>query len=405
MNPENKDHPDDEELPLVEEDEADDEDEEGDGKGDSAALALDVPEPAQAMAADAGLAKDGIKGKGLKGKGGKAGKAKAGDKSALHVAIDDEMFGREDESEDEPDEEAEAQQEVSAYDSDEITDPDVDDIDPLMMILGGQEKPWENEKLSVIERMMLDPGYERDLDALNRDREGDDPKAKDPKGKDKGRGMKGAAVAAGVVALAAGVAIQAQAKGPGVAGVSRGPQRAAEQEQPQVRPEAKKPESVRNEAKSEPITVQARRNAEEVTLRRIATGLAATVGMKAAEPAFDRPKTVEDRQGMDMQDLIEMQQQLDQNDGPGGNEIGWIPSQGPENRFDQTMDMIYASLGMQTLMNVSPYRQAGWDEKRLEQKENSQDVTIAPQGPEQKAPAPDLTYQRNPQINLGPGGM
>ena len=388
--------PDDEDILLAEED-GDDEDSD-DGKGDSTALALDVPEPAQAIAADAGLAKDGIKGKGLKGKGGKAGKAKAGDKSALHVAIDNEMFGREDESEGEPDAEAEAQQDISAYDSDEITDPDIDDIDPLMMILGGQEKPWENEKLSVIERMMMDPGYERDLEALNRD-DADAPKAK---GKDKGLGIKGVAIAAGVVALAAGAA--AQAKGPGIAGIARGPQRAAEQDQAQIKTEAKKP-AITQIVKTEPITVQARQNAEEVTLRRIGTGLAATIGMNAAAADFDKSKaSITRADGDDPLDLLEMQQQLDQNNDAGGN-MSWNPGAGPDQQFNQAMDMIYASLGAQTLMNVSPYRQAGWDEKRLEQKENSQDVTIAPQAPDPKTPAPDLTYQRDYQINLGPGGM
>ncbi|MGZ9107229.1 MAG: hypothetical protein ACXW4B_00205 [Micavibrio sp.] len=329
-------------------------------------------------------------GDGKGGGGGKAPKAKTDDKTALDIAFSDDVLGLEEATE--PKEaETEFQQDVSAYDSDEITDPEIEDIDPLMMILGGQEKPWENEKLSVIERMMMDPGYERDLDALDRA----DPKAK-------GLGIKGVALAAGVVALAAGVAAEANAKGPGVAGVARGPQRAAEQDQTQIKAEAKKPGAA---DRSEPITVQARRNAEEVTLRQIGTGLAATVGMKADAADFDKSKaSVERSDGGDaMQDLIEIQQQLEQNS--PDSDISWTPNAGPEQRFDQAMDMIYASLGVQTLMNVSPYRQAGWDEKRLEQKENSQDVTIAPQAPEPKTPAPDLTYQRDYQINLGPGGM
>lgn len=330
-------------------------------------------------------------GDGKGGGGGKAPKAKTDEQSALDVAISDDMIGLE-EAPEQKDSETEFQQDVSVYDSDEITDPELEDIDPLMMILGGQEKPWENEKLSVVERMMMDPGYERDLEALNRD---------DPKAKSKGLGLKGAALAAGVVALAVGAA-DTNAKGPGVAGVARGPQRAAEQDQTQIKVEAKKPDAA---DRNEPITVQARRNAEEVTLRRIGTGLAATVGMKADAADFDKSKaSVERSDGGDaMQDLIEMQQHMEQNN--PGSDISWTPNAGPQQQFDQAMDMIYASLGVQTLMNVSPYRQAGWDEKRLEQKENSQDVTIAPQAPEPKTPAPEPTYQRDYQINLGPGGM
>lgn len=382
-------------------DSEDDEDEEGDGKGDRAALALDVPEPEQAMAANAALAKGG-KEKGVKGKGKKA---KGVDKGAIDVTLGDDLIGLEESGEPEEDAEAEALTETSAYDSDEITDIDADDIDPLMMILGGQEKPWENEKLSLVERMMI-PGYERDLDALKQD--GEDTE-KEPR-------KKTAAAAAGVAiatAMAANAARAQTGGGPGLAGVARGPQRAAEQEQP--KPETKKAEAQRQDIKreeqngraqkSDVTAAQARQNAEEVTLRRISTGLAATMAVNTAREEFDKSSAALTRSnGMDMLDLLEQQQQIQQDqDGPQG--MNWTPGTGPINQFVQTMNMIYSSLEAQNLLTVSPYRQAGWDEKRLEQKENSKDVTIAPAAPERQAPAAELNYQREYQINLGPGGM
>lgn len=388
-------------------DDSDDEDEEGDGKGDRAALALDVPEPEQAMAANAALAKGG-KQKGVKGKGkGKAAKGgvKGADKGAIDVTLGDDLIGLEESGEPEDEKEAETTADTSAYDSDEITDIDADDIDPLMMILGGQEKPWENEKLSLVERMMI-PGYERDLDAVKQD--GEDGTEK-PSGK-----KKVAAAAAGVAVVAAMATNAARAQtggGPGLAGVARGPQRAAEQEQPKT--ETKKAETQRQvdqqqaikQEKHEVTSIQARQNAEEVTLRRISTGLAATLAVNTAREEFDKSRAAVTRSsGMDMMDFLEQQQQIQQNqDAPQG--MNWTPGTGPINQFVQTLNMLYSSLEAQNLLTVSPYRQAGWDEKRLEQKENSKDVTIAPAQPERKAPAAELNYQRDYQINLGPGGM
>lgn len=393
-------------------DDSGDEDEDGDGKGDRAALALDVPEPEQAMAANAALAKGG-KQKGVKGKGkGKAAKGgvKGADKGAIDVTLGDDLIGLDESGEPEDEKEAETTAETSAYDSDEITDIDADDIDPLIMILGGQEKPWANEKLSLVERMMM-PGYQRDLDAVKPD--GEDSE-KQPRKK--------AAAATGIAIATAMAAHAARAQtggGPGLAGVARGPQRAAEQDQPkaETKTEAKKAETQRQadqqqaikQEKHEVTSIQARQNAEEVTLRRISTGLAATLAANTAREEFDKSRAAVTRaNGMDMLDFLEQQQQIQQNqdqdpDGPQG--MNWTPGTGPVNQFVQTLNMIYASLEAQNLLTVSPYRQAGWDEKRLEQKENSKDVTIAPAQPERKAPAAELNYQRDYQINLGPGGM
>ena len=383
-----------------EDDSDEDEEEEGDddGSGDRAALALDVPEPEQAMAANAALGKGGKE----KGKKGLKGKAK-GDKAGIDVVIDDAMIGPEEEAKE--DAGAEAAQDISAYDSDEITDPELDDVDPLMMVLGVREKPWENEKLSVVERMMLDPGYLRDTDAL-RDRDGEDPKADTKAAKAKLAGS--AAVLAGSAALGMAAVRDAQAKpdqkdGPGIAGVSKGPRRAVEQDQSApVKAEIRKTNTTQFND-TQPITYQARQNAQEVTLRRMENGLAASMTQKKnAAPGVnvtDGPDLQAEGRTQDNM-LYLIQSEMDH-----GGGMRWNPDSGAADRFSQTMDMIYAALGAQNLMAVSPYREAGWDEKRLEQKENSQDVTLAPPAPEVKTPAPELNLERAPQINLGPGGM
>ncbi len=372
-----------------------DEEEDGDGSGDRAALALDVPEPAQAMAANAALAKGGKdKGKGKKGLKGKA----KGDKAGIDVVIDDGMIGPEDEAKE--DVEAEAAQDISAYDSDEITDPELDDVDPLMMLLGANEKPWEKEKLSVVERMMMNPGYERDTDALRRDQDGEDPKARDKATKvGKVAALAAGAAALGVAAVKGAEAKQQAQNGPGIAGVSKGPRRAVEQDQSApVKAEIRKANTVQFND-TQPITYQARQNAQEVTMRRMDSGLAATMDSKTTMTVDPHKPTGQKSAGVDLLDLVEHQLQ----NGAAG--MNWNPNSGVAGGFSQTMDMIYAALGAQNLMAVSPYREAGWDEKRLEQKENSQDVTIAPSAPEVKTPAPELNLERAPQINLGPGGM
>lgn len=404
--------------PRPEDDEEDDGD--GDGSGDLATLALDVPEPEQAMAANEALAKGGKnqpkgKGKGKKGvKGGKAG---------IDVVLDEAMIGLEEEGGDDPDAETESA-EISAYDSDEITDPDQEDIDPLMVLVGAREKPWENEKLSLVERMMLNPGYERDLEATRRGENGpDQDKAKD-KDKDKAAKIgKMAATAAGAAALGMAAAKGAQAarndihtraqpstpqgrSGQGMAGIARGPQRAADQDQgaPQ-KAEQRKADNTTQFNNTQPITYQARQNAQEVTMRRMENGLAASLDNKSvtALSATRNPSSPRAQNGDEIDDnLMQMIESHLRSEYSG---VNWTPQAAAGDGFRQAMDMIYAALGAQNLLEVSPYRQAGWDEKRQEHKENSQDVTIAAPAPEPKAPVPEPSLEREPQINFGPGGM
>lgn len=420
---------------FSEEEEDGDEDEEGEGeKGDGqASLALDTPEPAPALATEgpAGMAKGKADLKGLKAKaglksgtGGHLGKAsteglsadKSGESDAgigMTIDIDEKAFGFE-ESADAPPNVAEGEdQALSAYDRDEVTVPEDDGIDPLQMILGEKEKPWENEKLSAAEKAALRQIY-KSHDALEQQQqelEETDPKAK-------GRNTKSihrvAAIAATVVAASALAAKTAQAaKGPSIAGVSRGPRRETDQERAQIKLESEKPAPG-----TEQRRVEARENATDVTLSKVDAGLASAlgVGMIIGMPSSMEllyKAAAQTTAKMGPAETAEMQQQilLDPNLPPDG--IAWAPPgqfsgqslSNPDDAFMQALNVIYDGLGMETLMNVTPYRAAGWDEKRLEQKENSADITIAPPAPNVQAPAPEPVLNREFQMNLGPPGM
>ena len=392
-------------LQDAEDDLSGDGDEEGDGDGeDEASLALNTPEPARALQAANPLAKgkgDAKAKKGLKGKA--AEKAASGDAArAVDVTIGDAATGLEESAaEEKPDAET---QDLSAFDRDEITDPDLDihETELLSMLAGLREKPWENEKLSLTERMMMKQGYDRNVEALQRSNDEKDPDAKDDaKGrKTVRRGVAAAATVAVAVAagmVATGIKTGAE-KGPSVAGVSRGPQRSADQEraQPQAKVETRKVSTAIS-------LLQARQNADDVTLRRMGPGLASSLVVGQKNTAQAQANDDQDPARKLLQDLVE-DLAMDDNAGMSLQTSMPTPNPDPDMQFRQMMDMIYMSLGAETLMNVSPYRAAGWDEKRLEQKENSADMTVAPEPERQPAPAPEPDYRYNMQLNLGPGG-
>jgi hypothetical protein len=387
----------DEDPPDTEEDLSEEEgDEDGDGE-DQASLALNTPEPARALQAANPAAKGKGDPKAKKGAREKAtNKASAGeDGRAIDVTIGDEATGLEESSTEEKP--AADTQDISAFDRDEITDPDMDinDVELLGMMAGLGEKPWENEKLSLTERMMLKQGYERNVEALKQQQTESEPEGQGKKSVR--RGVAAAAtvvVAAGVVA--AGIKTGAE-KGPAIAGVSRGPQRAADQDRTQapVKTESRK-------ITTETILKQARQNADEVTMRRAGQGLAPALNAGKTDPARQQGET-EDLSRKLLQDLLE-DQALESRSGPLLQTAMPEVSTDPEMQFRQMMNMIYMTLGTEALMNVSPYRAASWDEKRLEQKENSADVTVLPPPEKDPGPAPELQYRHDIQMNLGPGG-
>lgn len=379
------------------------EDDDGEGDGDGPlTLALNTPEPAQALQAADPLKKGKGDPKAKKGTKARAAKTESAEGRAIDVTLSDAALGLaepEDAKGDDPEQEQQ-QQEMSAFDRDEITDPeiDADKIELMSMLAGGREKPWENEKLSVVERMMLGEGYDRNTEALEKEQAEDaDPKAKGKSGPAKTAAVAAVAVAAGVVAAGIKTAA-AEEKRPGLAGVSRGPQRATDQDRQPVRNDAGRvPETrMQNNAVT---TAQARQNAEDSSLRRMGTGLAASIGGPEAKDAKGQMQGGKDLLTDMLDDLV------NDPDGPGMLQMSpFANTSDPDQSLQQAMSLIYASLGTDALMNVSPYRMAGWDEKRLEQKENSADVTVAP-APETRGPDPELDYRRDMQINLGPGGM
>jgi hypothetical protein len=404
-------------------------DESGDGE-DQASLALNTPEPARALQAGKAPKDDA---KTPRNRKGKFAKAKEGAKSALsesfvvtayqglgdnsastaiQVTLNAAAFGLEVA----PAAQAAAPelQELSAFDRDEIADPEAsDEVELLAMLAGMHEKPWENEKLSVIEQMMLKQGYERNLAAIQRNQDQQDPAKKS------GRASvaKAAGVAAAVVvgATAAGIArVHASGpdkKGPSMAGVSQGPRREADQDRAQIRNEAQKP------AATQSTIMRERQRAEDIRLRQLGTGLAASalVSGALATGAMSKMDRTDGRNydpAMELlNELIRLQERdnrdnaLDRLSGNPANAQPAMPAADSDARFQQTMNMLYTSLGPEAMTGVSPYRQAGWEEKRLEQKENSADITTAPPAPEPKTPAPEPANKPEFQMNLGPGGM
>ncbi|MBI2234434.1 MAG: hypothetical protein HYU57_05520 [Micavibrio aeruginosavorus] len=392
---------------IGDDDIADDEEDEGeDGDGDGPmTLALNTPEPAQALQAADPLKKGKGDPKAKKGAKVRAAKTESAEGRAIDVTLSDAALGLaepEDAKGDDPEQEQQ-QQEMSAFDRDEITDPEVDadKIELMSMLAGGREKPWENEKLSVVERMMLGEGYDRNTEALEKEQaEEGDPKAKGKSGPAKAAAVAAVAVAAGAAGVvAAGIkAAAAEEKKPGLAGVSRGPQRATDQDRQPVRNDTGRVPENRTQ-NNVVMTAQARQSAGDASLRRVGPGLAASIGGPEARGAKGQIQDGKDLLTDMLDDLVS------DPDSPGMLQMSpFANTSDPDQSLQQAMNLIYASLGTDALMNVSPYRMAGWDEKRLEQKENSADVTVAP-APETSAPDPELDYRRDMQINLGPGGM
>ncbi len=56
--------------------------------------------------------------------------------------------------------------------------------------------------------------------------------------------------------------------------------------------------------------------------------------------------------------------------------------------FVQALGLIYSALTPETLQNVTPYREAVWNDKRLQQKENLVDITFRAPQPARRIPDP-----------------
>lgn len=399
-------------IPELEEDpdlvEEDDEDEEDEDSGeDQAGLALNTPEPARAKMASMPVDKKGAKGNAGKGK---LKKSKEDAKAAVNVKLTDDALGLSDSEEKKPEE---SEQEKSAFDRDEITNPDIseediaeDNIDPLAMLAGARERPWENEKLSTLERMTMRAGYNRNTDFEKDKAKQDDPKAKGKKAQGPGT-VKTAATAAVAVAVVTGAAMVAEKKlqGPSMSGINQGPRRQADQDLVETGSDLVKPN------KTEQIRIEARENATDVTMRPFEKGLASSFAMQQKPAEYTASIKAKAQEGPDLDELMDIAGGVDQdwnNDTAAQLEastIDWSLAQDDDAEFRARMDQIMQDIGYDNLSPVTPYREEMWSVKLTEYNENSADVTTAPELPAPPAPVPDLTYKQEPSFNFGPGGM
>lgn len=381
--------------PVLALEEEDGEDEEGDGD-DQASLALNTPEPARAKMASM-PPKEKIKGNAGKNKFKKdKGDAKAG----VDVKLSDAALGLSESEGEKPEEEEDKEQ--SAFDRDEITDPDLEDtveenIDPLAILVGSQSRPWQNEKLSLMERMTMRDGYNRNTDEIDKDKQDkDDPKAKGKKAKGPDA-VKTVTATAAVVAVAAGAAVAADNKssGPSMTGISSGPRRQADQDHAVTGSDAIK------QNKTEQIKVEARQNAADITMKHIDKGLASSFAM------HQRPPEPASKANMDWRDYAQPEEQWNNDAGAQlqADNINWSPAQEADAEFQARMNELMMAIGYDNLSPITPYREEMWGVKLMEYNENSADLTTAPEPPAPTVPAPDLTYKQEPSINFGPGGM
>lgn len=403
---------------LPEEDEGEEDEEDGSGGDDHAALTLETPESAAAIAAAMAGNKKGPPGK-------KTGKNKGKDGAkGVGVALDDSALGLDEGAEDdEPEaEEGEEAEYQSSIDRDEITDPEVEDrIDPLAALLGGQDKPWENEKLSVAERMLLQEGYLRNDPRA----EGDDPDAEG--GKKPGSAIKSTVKAAGIAAgIAAGVAVAkgAKADGPGLAGVSRGPahqsgdvpadtgKTAAVRQQEEQARQTQQRQQATPAGPANPLDAQQaaqqrqQQEVQERQRREMDTRLQAEQ-IRTQDARIRAETAANQKTGPDMAEIL-LHQQIANNANArmaaniAGGGVG-AASADPDMALRTVLNRIYEALGLETLVAGMGERLNGWSQQTEGLRENARDLT-EPQMPAPQGPAPELEQQRNMSINIGLGG-
>lgn len=405
---------------LPEDDTGDEDEEEGSGGDDHAALTLETPESAAAIAAAMAGNKDGKK----IGKKGKAGAKGVG------VALDDAALGLDEGAEDdEPEaEEEEGASYQSSIDRDEITDPDPEDrIDPLAALLGGQDKPWENEKLSLAERMVLQEGYLRN-----------DPNAPGEEELDANGAKKGPRVAAGVVAgvvggvvggVVAGAAIGAVAAGKAaakgvadtpdgstVAGVSRGPAHKAEDTATTTARETRQQQEARNKQAAQSTTglaaapaspvireqeVRERQN-REAERRETDTRLQAEQ-RRTEEARIRAEAAAQQKSGPDMAEIL-LHQQIANNVSARAMAAESGGPVDPDMVLRSALHRVYEALGLnQLIAGMGNDRLDGWARQTEGLRENARDLT-EPQSTAPAPPTPELEQQRNMSINIGLGG-
>lgn len=405
----------------------DEEDDEGDEEG-RASFGLDTPEPA--IPAATGPEMPMAKGKAKPKKGNKA---KTGAKSVLGgkfavaaeeaagapstvmaLDIDAKAFGFAETAE-APKVEGEQQPGYeTAFDRDEVTDPEDDDIGLLNMLFGaGHDKPWD-EKLSAAERAaMMKVFHTHNPMEAEKALDETDPDLLERKGK-----SRTATRIATVGTIAAAAALAAKAaearqktlaeKGQIAGGLKTVPKHLLNINTGQD--DHKK--DITEAAQTAPKTlVYSREYGEDVKMEKVdrtlnaALGIGSMVGLPSSLALLNTRLTTgenpvqNDYFGLAQTIALQNQMQMQA-------DISWTPqSQSRDMVFTQAMNEIYSALSTETLINVSPYRETMWAEKRLEQKENSADITLSNPALAVQAPAPEPTYNQEYKMNIGAPGM
>ena len=388
-------------LDDAEQDENENEDDDEEGDGDLATLGLNVPEPPPDMKHVEGLAKAGPKGaKGLKGKARKAPGDK-GEGAALGVSISDAAFGFEENtspSEAET-EETLTQTTPSAFDLDEITDPESGEegLSPLSIAVAGDDKVWQNDELSAAERRILGrEGYERaPIPGQEEGNTADGAKAKGKSGLSKAAGATAAVAVAG---LAAGAISQIRpARAQPQAQTPQGPNQNAAQKQ-QARTHQNPATANPATQTTRPATQNQTQAQNQAQAGRPAPAAETRPPVLAPTPpettSYKAPKNATDGSYEILEDMMIM------DDGYGPDmDMGM----NADSRFDYTMAMIYAAIGTDGSPDTGPYRQAEWENKRLEEKENSADIAGNTPEPPAPEPSPDFEQNREFSVKIGPG--
>lgn len=391
---------------TLSEDEEDEED--GEGGDDHASLNLETPETAQAIKAAMTAAKAAKKG--AKGKAGTKGRAVGRDMTDKALGLDGDGAA---------DEKADADEDLdesglSAYDRDEITDIDGESIDPLMALVGAGDKPWENESLSMLERMTL-AGYNRNDPRLgNQDADAAQPA-------DKNATIKKAAVAAGIAA--AGIAMAARAD----AGVQAAATAAQQSQSPRVTappvtaPAITTPPSATQTQTAQPTTAkidkstttplqQALAAQGQSGARQSGAGVVAPERNAPSYPGHDRAAMARTFKTEANPDLLHLHEAIEQQRQARNDHAASNTSQTLGHFLQQTMNLIYSAIGPNAAEGVTPYREMMWDERRRAHRENAADVTNRPDNPE-NVPKPQPAPEAKPELrqdltmNLGQQGM
>ncbi|MDB5491788.1 MAG: hypothetical protein JWO78_1637 [Micavibrio sp.] len=375
--------------PPVAEDTETEDDEDGDGDGEGrASFAFDTPEPSLPAASGPETPPGKARAKGRKAKKGSksalaarfsrmAGDiAASGASVALDVTVDKEMFAADDWT--------------GIYQEGFGPAENGDTPTDLMNILfSAGERPWENEALSAAERMAMMKVLRTNFPDAQKRAEREEFEYR-IRARSTGRTANVSAV----------VAAAAKTRTPPLAPVQK--------EKPQNVKLASAPaaeDALRLEIPSQPF-IRGYGQPEESSAvdknLKAALGFGSIVGMPSSLAMLNMTAKPQEKQKqsnyLGLAEIVAQQMLIEI---PPVDEIVWNPEiLSRDAGFVQALNRIYSALDPETLLNVTPYRQAMWAEKRQEQKENLADMTYQAPVSAIRAPAPSPFQDREVQINI-----